>query len=338
MTKLLITGVAGFIGAHTLEHFLENTDWEIIGMDSLAHKGNMGRITQVLRKNPQWVDRFTFKQIDLADYRAVSELYQPFADQIDYIINLAAESHVDRSISEPVPFIRNNFDLMVNMLEWARQIPNLKAFIQISTDEVYGPMDNQPFKEWDRELPSNPYSASKACQEMLAISYWRTYGVPIIITNTMNNIGEMQDVEKFVPMLIRDISEGKKAQIHGTSEYIGSRYYLHARNHADALLFILQNVDPKLYPEAGEPERFHIVGDTRLSNLQMAERIAANLGMLPLSYELIDFHSTRPGHDLDYGLDGSKIKALGWNPPLLFEDSLERTIKNYIENKEWLGL
>lgn len=331
---VLLTGVAGFIGAHTLEHILENTDWNVIGWDSLQHAGNYKRVEQVLSKNMAWHHRFIFKRLDLAIIHAelLDDMLVPYSP--DYIINMASESHVDRSINDPVPFMSNNIALTMNMLELARIIKP-EVFIQISTDEVYGPMIDHPFAEWERLLPSNPYSASKAAQEMMAISYWRTYGVPLVITNTMNNIGEMQDVEKFVPMLIRDISEGRIARIHGSEKEIGSRFYLHARNHADALLFLL-NRKPTVYgPENGYPDRYNIVGDTQLNNLEMAEAVADALGV-PLKYELTDFHATRPGHDMHYGLDGSKLEKLGWKAPLSFEDSLKRTVENYMKHKEWL--
>lgn len=331
--KVLLTGVAGFIGAHTLEHFMECTDWHVVGVDSLEHAGDIRRIEQVLQKNPAWKSRFTFVKADLS-YDLDASLINQIGDA-DYIINMASESHVDRSISDPKPFIRNNVMLTVNMLELARLI-NPEIFIQISTDEVYGPMHDHPYAEWERYLPSNPYSASKAAQEMIAISYWRTYGVPLVITNTMNNIGEMQDVEKFVPMLIRDISEGRTAQIHGSEKEIGSRFYLHARNHADALKYIIEEVDPKLHENGHEyPEKFNVVGDTRLDNVAMAKKIAKLLGK-KLNYELVDYHSTRPGHDMHYGLDGSKLEEHGWVPPLSFEESLQRTVDNYMKHKEWL--
>lgn len=335
MKTVLLTGIAGFIGAHTLEHLLEKTDCNIIGWDSLEHAGDIRRIEQVLRKDPSWKDRLKFTKLDIA--LSPPDLLQQSLRNVnpDIIINMASESHVDRSIAVPAPFIKNNVDLTINMLDLARVVqPEL--FIQISTDEVYGPMHDHPYKEWERYLPSNPYSASKAAQEMIAISYWRTYGVPLVITNTMNNIGEMQDVEKFVPMLIRDISEGKVAQIHGTAEEIGTRFYLHARNHADALLFIMDRGAPAPYESGNEfPDKFNIVGDTQLSNLEMAEEIAKLLGE-PLKYELVDYHSTRPGHDMHYGLDGNKLESLGWKPPLTFEDSLRRTVENYMEHKEWM--
>lgn len=331
---ILLTGVAGFIGAHTLEHIMETTDWNVVGIDSLSHRGNMARINQVLKKNPEWAYRFKFHRLNLAWDMDVAKLNQ--IGDVDIIINMASESHVDRSISDPKPFIKNNVDLTVNMLELARLIQP-EIFIQISTDEVYGPMHDHPYAEWERFLPSNPYSASKAAQEMIAISYWRTYGVPLVITNTMNNIGEMQDVEKFVPMLIRDISEGRKAQVHGTKEEIGSRFYLHARNHADALTFIINEASPVAYGPKNEfPDKYNIVGDTQLDNLEMAKRVAELVGK-PLKYELVDFHTTRPGHDMHYGLNGQKLQDLGWKPPLSFAESLKRTVENYLTHKEWLN-
>lgn len=331
--KLLLTGVAGFIGAHTLEHFLENTDMHIVGVDSLAHHGDMRRINQVLEKNPSWRARFEFIRADLAYKGQLSGL----PNDIRYIINMASESHVDRSIENPAPFIKNNVDLIINMLEYARQTKP-ECFIQISTDEVYGPMlQEKPYKEWARELPSNPYSASKAAQEMIAISYWRTYGVPVVITNTMNNIGEMQDAEKFLPLIISRILKGKPVPVHGTPKHIGSRFYLHARNHADALLFIITQLGkPTRYSEnSSYPDRYNVAGTTRLSNLDLATKVSSILGM-PLKYEFVDFHSTRPGHDMHYGLDGTKLEKLGWTAPLDFDVSLERTVANYVSHREWL--
>lgn len=336
---VLLTGVAGFIGAHTLEHILENTDWNVVGWDSLQHAGKYERIEQVLNKNVVWQSRFIFHRVDLAWWpmSMIERLLGPHMDEDwespEYIINMASESHVDRSIDDPVPFVTNNVNLTINMLELARIIKP-KVFIQISTDEVYGPMLDHPFTEWERLLPSNPYSASKAAQEMIAISYWRTYGVPLIITNTMNNIGEMQDAEKFVPLLIKKLLAGEEISIHGSTEDTGSRFYLHARNHADAILYILNNVTPVPYSSDDNfPERFHIVGDTRVGNLEMAEMVA-RLIEKPLQYKFDS--SVRPGHDLHYGLDGRKLYDMGWRPPLTFADSLIRTVDNYMKHKEWL--
>ncbi len=335
MKTVLLTGVAGFIGAHTLQHFFETTDWKVLGVDSLEHKGDYRRIDQVMSKNPEWKKRFEFLKLDLAHRGAVKALVD-WAPKVDDVINMASESHVDRSISDPVPFVQNNVNLCLTMLEYAR-IVKPKTFIQISTDEVYGAMYDEPYKEWATDMPSNPYSGSKAAQEMIAISYWRTYSVPVIITNTMNNIGEMQDGEKFLPMLIKRIHEGETVPIHAIGDEIGSRSYLHARNHADALKFIIEKRPPHMYDideDYSRPDRYNVVGETQTSNLELAQMVAKVLGK-PLNYELVDSHSARPGHDMHYGLDGAKIKDLGWKAPYTFEQSLEHTVKNYIAHPQW---
>ncbi len=321
--RLLLTGVAGFAGSHILEHVLRNTDWDIVGIASWKHMGTPERIEEVLKDLPNEKHRVTIITHDLES--PLPERTQQRIGHIDYIINAAAQSHVDRSITDPVPFVQNNVNSVLTMLEFAR-ICKPKVFIQISTDEVYGAApDGVNHKEWSPIVPSNPYSASKACQEAIAISYWRTYGVPVVITNTMNMFGEMQDSEKYMAKVIRCIAKGEKVPVHGTEGNIGSRYYLHARNHADALLFIL-NREPALYPEAYRPDRYNVVGEKEIDNLEVA-RIIARLSQKELKYELIDFHNTRPGHDKRYALDGKKLKLTGWKAPLDFITSL----RNYIQ-------
>lgn len=332
--SLLLTGIGGFIGSHTLDHLLINTDWNIIGIDSFRHKGITDRITGS-KYYQAHKDRVTVFTHDLL--APLSSILIDKIGPVDYIINMASESHVDRSISHPVPFVQNNVALCLNMLEYARQVQP-KAYIQIGTDESYGPMiDNIPHPEWDVILPSNPYSASKASQEAITISYWRTYNVPIILTNTMNNFAEKQDPEKFLPLIIRNILSDQLVTIHGNPKDIGSRFWLHARNHADALLWLLQNTTPAKFPTAKRPDRYNIVGDKRLNNLELAQRVASILD-LPLYYELVDFHSTRPGHDPHYGLTGDKIAKLGWKPPVGFEESLAKTIEWYYKNPVWLKM
>jgi len=331
MKRVLLTGVAGFIGSHTLEHLLLNTDWEIIGIASWKHKGMPERIQETVEA---YKDRVTIITHDLES--PFTELTKKRIGHIDYILNVASESHVDRSIESPVPFIQNNVGLVLNMLELAREIKP-EVFIQISTDEVYGaaPKDID-YPEWSVIKPSNPYSASKAAQEAIAISYWRTYGVPLIITNTMNNFGERQDKEKFVAKVIDKCLKNEIVPVHGREGNIGTRFYLHARNHADALMFILKNLPPKAYSdEVDRPDRYNVVGEKELSNLEMAELVAELVGK-PLNYELVDFHGTRPGHDSRYALDGSKLKNLGWIPPFSIEDSLKKTIDWTLANPLWL--
>jgi len=322
MTKVLITGAGGFCGGHFVDHFLANTDWDIIGIDSWRHKGVPERIltSKYYQENKDRVTIFTH------DLNApLSKVLIDKLQGVDYIINLASMSHVDTSITEPVLFIQNNVNLVLNMLELAREIKP-KKFIQFSTDEVYGPMlDGVPHPEWNPILPSNPYSASKAAQEAIAISYWRTYSVPIILTNTMNIIGEKQDGEKFLPKIVKNVKNETSMTIHAQNGVAGSRFYLHARNAADAILFILKNVDLQMFPNFNEPVRLNVVGKTELNNLELAKMVAQIMGK-ELIYEFVDVHTTRPGHDPRYGLDGKKLRELGYEYPVDFDKSLNRTI------------
>jgi dTDP-glucose 4,6-dehydratase len=332
--RVLLTGIGGFIGSHVVSHLLLNTDWEIVGIDSFRHKGLTDRITtnEHYKQHPNRVRVYTH---DLT--APFSPLLIDTIGPVDYIINMASDSHVDRSIDYPVPFVKNNVDLILTMLEYARQVKP-QAFVQISTDEVPGPMvDEVPHKEWAVALPSNPYSASKAAQEAIAFSYWRTYQVPVVVTRTMNNVGEYQDPEKYVPKVIRAVLRGDTVTVHGNEDQIGSRYWLHARNHADAVLWILVNTLPVQFPKSNFLDMYNIVGNVRLDNLEIAHLIARILGK-ELKYELVDFHSTRPGHDPHYGLDGSKLQESGWVPPINFEQSMIKTVRWYEEHPEWLNL
>jgi dTDP-glucose 4,6-dehydratase len=332
--KVILTGASGFAGSHILEHLLINTDWQIICPCSWKHKGTPERITEsgVYQQLKDRVEIITHDLVSPFTQQTIKSL-----GEIDYIINVASESHVDRSITDPAEFIKNNTDLVLTMLELARQIKP-KKFLQFSTDEVYGVApEGVNHKEWSSIIPSNPYSASKAAQEAIAISYWRTYNVPIIITNTMNLFGERQDTEKYVSQLIKKVSTGQTVTVHGSEKYIGSRYYLHARNMADAVLHILNKIEPALYDDGDHtvPERYNIVGDIELNNLELAQTVAKIIGK-DLTYELTDFHATRPGHDRRYALDGDKLKQTGWTAPLSFEDSLRKTINWTLNNQQWL--
>jgi dTDP-glucose 4,6-dehydratase len=339
MTSLLLTGIGGSIGCHTLAHVMHNTDWNIVGIDSFRHKGLTDRVEQMLCAHPEWRSRVRILVHDLT--APISPILAHKIGPIDYLINMASLSDVQAAIDDPGPFIANNVMLAVNVLDYARNFClNLKAFIQISTDEVYGPCGETTtgHAEWSPILPSNPYAASKAAQEAIAISYWRSYGIPLIITNTMNNFGEMQQPQKFPAMVQRKVIAGQKVTIHGNRQTIGSRYYLHSRNHADALLFILRNTNPYRHRDGyiDKPDRYNIVGDRRVNNLELAQTIAGLLGK-PLDYELVDFHSARPGHDRHYGLDGAKLAALGWRSPLSFERSLQNTLVWTSKNPEFSG-
>lgn len=335
MKRVLLTGGGGFIGAHTLAHIMHNTDWQLVIIDSFRHKGKTDRISEMFQAHPEWRERCEIITHDLM--APFSEQTIRKIDRIDYIINMASESHVDRSITDPRTFIENNIHLVLTMLEYARAHPVTK-FIQISTDEVYGPADiGHNHKEGEPHKPSNPYSASKAAQENICYAYWRTYGIPICVTNTMNIIGEMQDSEKYLPQVIKNVYINGLQKIHANADgsKIGSRYYLHARNQADALIFLLQNVLFPIYDTGLEMAHYNVVGEQELDNLQIAQKVAKIIGK-PLRYELVDFHSSRPGHDLRYALDGSKLADLGWKPPLSLDESLEKTVKWTIAHPDWL--
>lgn len=335
--RVLITGVGGSISAHLVAHIFTNTDWEIVGTDSFRHKGWHDRIQVMLTDHPDWRERLTVVTHDLQ--APFSPLTKKKIGHIDYIINMASLSDVQLSIEEPVPFIKNNVDVALNMLEYARELPDLEAFIQISTDEVYGATTReQQHPEWDALIPSNPYAASKAAQEMLAIAYWRTYGVPVIITNTMNNFAEMQQSSKFPAMIQKWVANGETVTVHGSEDGdIGTRWYIHSRNHSDALLFILKNHPPAKYADgADRPDRYNVTGDKQVDNLELAQIIADIMG-LPLNYTIENYHQNRPGHDRHYGLTGDKLRDLGWKAPLTFEESLKNTIEWQMENPEWLN-
>lgn len=341
--KVLLTGASGFFGSHLLRHLLIRTDWEFVCIASWKHKGTPERIANALQ--PFIHSTGAKVGIDSSRVRIIThDLVSPLTEQtifslgkIDYILNIASNSHVDRSIDHPEEFVIGNTLLAFNMLELSKKL-NPEAFLQFSTDEVYGVAPvGVNHKEWSSILPSNPYSASKACQEAIAISYWRTYGVPLIITNTMNLFGETQDPEKYIARLIKKIYNGDTVTVHGREGNIGSRFYLHARNGADAVLFIILNLPPKLY-SGGEhlmPDRYNIVGDLEIDNLELAKKVASMMGK-ELKYELVDFHAARSGHDRRYALDGSKLRDLGWKAPVEFDYSLQKTIDWTLKNPSWL--
>jgi dTDP-glucose 4,6-dehydratase len=361
MKRVLMTGGGGFMGSHVLRHILLNTDWHVVILDSFRHKGKTSRLNVQMEGIEDAAKRVTVITHDLK--APIDKQMKERIGDINYILNIASESHVDRSITDPRDFIENNVALMLTMLEYARSIYGeysdgssapLEKFIQISTDEVYGPApEGHAHKEGEPHKPSNPYSASKSAQEAICFSFWRTYQLPIIITNTMNIIGELQDPEKYIPMVIQKVNAGETVTIHGNADgtQIGSRFYLHARNQADALLFILNNIKPDKFGEAvayegdweegftqtqaTEPTTFNIVGEKETDNLELAQLVAKFVGK-ELKYKIVDFHSSRPGHDLRYALDGSKLAAAGWTPPFTFEDSLETTVKWTIQHPEWL--
>lgn len=332
--KLLLTGGAGFVASHCVEGILKDTNWEIVIIDRLDISGNLKRLTEMSIWE-QEKHRIKFIWWDLKS--EVNEKIRDEIGNIDYIWHLAASSHVDRSITDPMSFVMDNVVGTCNLLEYARHIkPEL--FVYFSTDEVFGPApEGTDYKEWDRYKSSNPYAASKAGAEELCLAYENTYKLPIIVTHTMNIYGERQHPEKFIPLCIKKILKREKVIIHAdkTRTKSGSRKWIHARNVCKALMFLTDNTVNQRVWKFVMGEKYNIVGEEEVSNLKMAQFIAEILGK-PLNYEMVDFHSQRPGHDLRYSLDGTKLKEMGFEYPKSFKQSLAKTINWYTRNQNWL--
>ena len=324
---VLITGGCGFIGHHFVEHIFTNTNWNIIVLDKLTYASHgLERLRNTDTFGSKRVKVFTY---DLSHPLSIG-LKKELGD-VNYIVHMAADTHVDNSISSPVPFIKNNIMSTIHMLEYARTLQNLEIFFYFSTDEVYGPaLGNKLFQEDERHNPTNPYSASKSGAEQICVAYHNTYDVPVMRINVMNAMGERQHVEKFIPKVIKKVLNDELVEIHSypDKKTSGTRYYIHARNIAAGVLFLLEN--------GTIGESYNLTGEKEVSNLEMAQIIADTIGK-PLNYEMVDFHSDRPGHDLRYGLDGNKMKKMGWSLPIDFETSLRNTVKWTVENQEWLN-
>jgi dTDP-glucose 4,6-dehydratase len=330
---ILITGGAGFAGHHLVEHLLKNTDWDIIILDKLSYASNgFDRLRDIQAYTDSRVKTFATPLDKLNEAGIEKEI-----GNVNFIVHMAASTHVDNSITNPYEFIESNVLGTYHILEFARRQSNLEKFIYFSTDEVFGPAPvGTNYKEWDRYNSGNPYSATKAGGEELALAWSNTFKVPVFVTHTMNLFGERQHPEKYIPLVIKKVLTGETVMVHGTPDKknSGTRFYIHCRNMSAAVLHLLKN-----QPFTGKADKFNIVGEKEVSNLQLAQLIADILGK-PLNYEIVDFHSSRPGHDLRYALDGSKLRSLGWAPPNTFEESLTKTVNWMIdpENKKWLNL
>lgn len=339
MKRVLLTGGSGFIGHHIVDYLLRNTDWEIVTVDRLDISGNLMRLNDVLSNYDQSNRRrLQFVYHDLkAEFN--SQIISMIGD-VNIVLHVAAASHVDRSISSPMEFVMDNVVGTVNVLEYARKLSNLEKFVYFSTDEIFGTAPgNVSFKEYDRYNSTNPYSASKASGEEFCVAYENTYSMPIVVTHTMNVFGIRQHPEKFIPKIIRAVRDKQLVTIHSdpTKTIAGSRFYINTEDVADGLFFILNlqkytSTDP--YSIAKCP-KFNLVGLQETDNLELATMIAEVIGK-PLFYEMVDFHSTRPGHDLRYALSGDLLKSLGWEPKVSLHERIKEVTEWYLKNPEWL--
>ena len=343
MKNVLITGGAGFIAHHLIYYLLKKTNWNIVSLDRLDYSGNLNRLDNIL------------SQLDEKDKQRVKIVYHDLKSEInpwikkeigdvDIILHLAAGSHVDRSIDYPMEFVLDNVVGTANILEYSRQIhesKQLERFIYFSTDEVFGPAPKGvDYKENDRYNSTNPYSATKAGGEELSVAYENTYGLPIYITHTMNVFGERQHPEKFIPMCIKKIRDGESITIHSdkTKKIPGSRHYIHAEDVAEAIHFILTTkFEQKIDFGGAKCPKFNIVGAEELNNLELAQ-IIANCQNKELKYEMVDFHSSRPGHDLRYSLSGEKMNKLGWKPSIKLTQRIKQVVEWSLNNPNWIDL
>jgi dTDP-glucose 4,6-dehydratase len=328
MQRVLITGGAGFVGHALIEYFLENTNFEVVSLDRLDVSGNLNRLADVVSQNPEWKNRLTVVWHDLKafpnDY-TIDKL-----GKVDYILHLAAGSHVDRSVLYPMEFVMDNIVGTCNLLEYARlHCKDLKLFLYFSTDEVFGAApEGVVFDEDSRFRAGNPYAATKAGAEELCVAYENTYMMPIIITHTMNVYGPRQHPEKFIPLIIKKILNGETVQIHSNPELTKAsrRCYLHSRDVCRAVMFLMVN------HTVGE--KYNIVYDQESDNLDLAKSVAEIVGK-PLKYKLVDPKKTRPRHDFRYSLCGKKMKKMGWAPKTSLNDGLKETVEWFLNNPEW---
>lgn len=336
--KILVTGGAGFIGSAVVRHIIQDTDNTVLNVDKLTYAGNLESLATVA-DNPH----YQFSQTDICDRAALDQLFETF--QPDAVMHLAAESHVDRSITGPAAFIETNIIGTYQLLEAARHYwnglaENKKAefrFHHISTDEVYGDLEGTEdlFLETTPYAPSSPYSASKASSDHLVRAWHRTYGLPVVLTNCSNNYGPYHFPEKLIPLVILNALAGKPLPVYGNGAQI--RDWLYVEDHARALY--------KVVTEAEVGETYNIGGHNEQQNIDVVkaicnllEELAPNKPEGIANYQdLITYVKDRPGHDLRYAIDASKIKKdLGWVPVETFESGLRKTVEWYLANQEWV--
>ncbi len=336
--RFLITGGAGFIGSAVIRHIIQNTEHEVLNVDKLTYAGNLESLSSISNYS-----RYQFSQTDICNRAALDQLFTDF--QPDAVMHLAAESHVDRSISGPYAFIETNISGTYQMLEASRAYwlglnekkKDTFRFHHISTDEVYGDLEGTTdlFTEKTPYAPSSPYSASKASSDHLVRAWNRTYGLPILVTNCSNNYGPYHFPEKLIPLMILNALQGKALPVYGNGQQI--RDWLFVEDHARALYTVVtQGQVGETYNIGGHNEKANI--DVVLTICSLLEELAPNKPQGIERYrDLITYVKDRPGHDVRYAIDASKIeRELGWTPKESFETGLRKTVEWYLNNNEWV--
>ncbi|MBD3426366.1 MAG: dTDP-glucose 4,6-dehydratase [Candidatus Omnitrophica bacterium] len=311
--RLLVTGGCGFIGSNFIKLLLGRyKDARITNLDKLTYCGNPDNLKDVAADS-----RYTFVQGDICDEKLVDDMVR----DADAVVNFAAETHVDRSIKYPDDFIRTNVLGVKTLLEASRRA-KVSRFLQIGTDEVYGSVEEGLSKETDPLFPRSPYSATKAAGDLLALSYHKTYGLPVVVVRSSNNFGPYQYPEKVVPLFITNLLESRKVPLYGDGGNI--RDWLYVEDNCSAIDLVLHKGDVG--------QIYNIGGGNLLSNLELTDKILAAMGK---SRDMIEYVNDRPGHDRRYALDSTKVKQLGWSPGKSFEENLKRTIEWYENNRKW---
>lgn len=326
--RVLLTGASGFAGAHMLKKLSSLPDLALVCPVTYTHGGNENRIPDLLAKED-------LNRVEIIFFDLASEKIDLDASEIDLIINYASESHVDRSISDPIHVIQNNFFIVSNLLEAIRNSSRQIPLFHISTDEVYGEISHgTTVREWEFPLlPSNPYSASKAIQEQLIISYYRTFGISSCIFNITNMIGETQNAEKFLPKVIQLSVKGETINIDTDKNgVIGSRKYLYAGDVADGVWMVVQSLFTSNMNNAFL-EKFHLSGSQEYSNEEIVKFVGRNLSV---AQSVTKFPSPRRGYDLRYDLDSHKIRELGWNETYSVPDRISQIVQWTLKHERWL--
>jgi dTDP-glucose 4,6-dehydratase len=313
--NLLVTGGAGFIGSNFIRHMLgAYPDDKIVNLDYLTYAGNLNNL-KTCDTNPHYI----FVRGDICDHTLVNAVMEKHG--IDTVVHFAAESHVDRSIADASVFVQTNVLGTHTLLEAAKE-RNVRKFIHISTDEVYGSIREGSFRETDILSPSSPYSSSKAGSDLLALSYFTTYDLPVIITRCTNNFGPCQYPEKLIPLFVTNLLDGKKVPVYGTGKNV--RDWIHVGDHCRAIDFLLNRGD--------SGEIYNIGGENEKTNLEITEKV---LTLLEKDDSMIEYVQDRPGHDFRYSLNCTKLRRLGWKPSRSFEEALRDTVSWYAENEWW---